>query len=162
MKKPVMNHQNLPGFIKFIDSNTIFSKYVSIYLELPRQWSNGSWSCIFKISSEAWSFWNNDRCQGNKYTGMAPPSAGALWFQGRYWYWIKPFSCRFFNFLFLLLKIGDEMMNYFRNMWTRDQGVHCFKFNVWLSQVYTYSQSKGITQIKCLSSFEISEISTIL
>ena len=48
--------QNLPCYTRYIDRNTIFSKYISICLELPRQWSNGSWSCIFKISCEAWSF----------------------------------------------------------------------------------------------------------
>ena len=47
--------QQLPCYLRYVDRNTIFSTYISIYLEFPRKWRNGSRSCIYKFNCEAWS-----------------------------------------------------------------------------------------------------------
>ena len=46
---------------------------------------------------------------------------------------VAVFLLFFFDLLVLALDI--TLTNYIRNVWIRDQGVHCFKLNVWLFKV---------------------------
>ena len=50
MKKAIIHDQNILCDLRYIDTNTIFRKYISIYLESPRKWKNGSRSCIYKFN----------------------------------------------------------------------------------------------------------------
>ena len=124
--------QNLLGYLRHIDRNTIFSKYVSIYLKLSRKWNNGSRSCIYKLTVKPGV---------SKITITIKKSN----IQDYHLLWLELYGSRagilnltqFQFFLIVLLSTGSRWQGdgLFLKVWIRDQWFHCVKLNLCLFKV---------------------------